>query len=89
MLLSRVSLSHMGAEYLHGSIGVMRVYVRYREKSPQNESRCDAFVCCSFGDGTGHMAFNYWFHPPDASPPNFDRPYVCDFWERDWEARDS
>jgi hypothetical protein len=27
----------------------------------------------------GHMAFNYWFHPPDQLE-NFEKPYVSDFW---------
>ena len=56
----------------------------------------DAFV----GDGDGsdgssdggakarrpvHMAFNYWFHPPDGE--TFANPYTDQFWERDWPAR--
>ena len=35
--------------------------------------------------GGVHMAFNYWFHPPDA--PSFDQPYLSTFWERDWAER--
>lgn len=27
---------------------------------------------------TGHVAFNYWFHPPDND--NFNKPYQSDFW---------
>eukprot|EP01033_Poteriospumella_lacustris_P013655 gene13655-9782_t len=27
----------------------------------------------------GHIAFNYWFHPPDQLD-NFDKPYSSDFW---------
>jgi hypothetical protein len=44
----------------------------------------------------GHMAFNYWFHPPDrfdagASPESgtpFSKPYTSPFWPRDWRARE-
>lgn len=32
-----------------------------------------------------HMAFNYWFHPPDAL--DFDRPYSSTFWQAEWDAR--
>ena len=41
----------------------------------------------SFASDNGHMAFNYWFHPPDASSPNFEAPYESDFWAKDWETR--
>jgi Cupin-like domain len=34
--------------------------------------------------GSGHMALNYWFHPPDALS-SFDRPYSTDFWKQDWD----
>ena len=34
----------------------------------------------------GHMAFNYWFHPPDA-PNNFEKPYTTDFWPNDYADR--
>lgn len=30
--------------------------------------------------GDGHMAFNYWFHPPDSN--DFNKPYSCDFWKK-------
>jgi hypothetical protein len=33
----------------------------------------------------GHMAINYWFHPPDGSL--FEKPYQSDFWENDWRGR--
>jgi len=32
-----------------------------------------------------HMAFNYWFHPPDGT--TFDKPYTSNFWKRDWIDR--
>ena len=32
-----------------------------------------------------HMAFNYWFHPPDTT--NFEAPYSSDFWEWEWAQR--
>jgi len=38
-------------------------------------------------DGQGHVAFNYWFHPPDAGKGRFEAPYTTDFWPRDWRAR--
>ena len=37
-------------------------------------------------EGKGrHIAFNYWFHPPDGSV--FDAPYSSSFWENDWSLR--
>lgn len=33
----------------------------------------------------GHLAFNYWFWPPDGSSP--ERPYTSKFWEADFTAR--
>jgi hypothetical protein len=40
----------------------------------------------SFGGKGGHLAMNYWFHPPDATD-NFDRPYTTDFWPNDFHQR--
>ena len=37
------------------------------------------------GDGEYHMAFNYWFHPPDA--PHYESPYTSSFWTWDWQKR--
>jgi hypothetical protein len=34
----------------------------------------------------GHMALNYWFHPPDANN-NFEQPYSTDFWPNDFKNR--
>jgi len=34
----------------------------------------------------GHLALNYWFHPPDA-PNNFEQPYSTDFWPNDYKMR--
>lgn len=34
---------------------------------------------------TGHIAFNYWFHPPDQA--NFNQPYSSDFWKKNFESR--
>ena len=40
----------------------------------------------SSGSGPdGHLALNYWCHPPDASL--FEAPYSSQFWERDWSSR--
>lgn len=33
----------------------------------------------------GHLAFNYWFHPPDSDA--FERPYSSTFWQWDWDQR--
>eukprot|EP00981_Chlorochromonas_danica_P006199 scaffold1307_cov166-Ochromonas_danica.AAC.21 len=43
----------------------------------------------------GHMAFNYWFHPPDnyvtdedgKQHISFSQPYVSDFWKKDFAER--
>jgi len=40
----------------------------------------------SFGSKEGHMALNYWFHPPDALD-NFDKPYSTEFWPNDFRQR--
>lgn len=35
----------------------------------------------------GHIALNYWFHPPDQK--SFDKPYESEFWPKTWEFRKS
>lgn len=41
----------------------------------------------SFGSGKdGHLAMNYWFHPPDAENC-FVKPYSTDFWTNDFKQR--
>jgi hypothetical protein len=36
-----------------------------------------------------HIAFNYWMHPPDVGDVmTFDKPYLSQFWQRDWDSRD-
>lgn len=43
----------------------------------------------SFGGGAangGHLALNYWYHPPDALA-SFETPYASPFWPRDWKQR--
>ena len=40
--------------------------------------------------GNGHLAVNYWFHPPDNMNPStagFLTPYVDAYWHRDWHTR--
>ena len=37
------------------------------------------------GSSGGHLAMNYWFHPPDGS--SFDAPYSTDFWPHDYGDR--
>lgn len=39
----------------------------------------------SIGCDGGHLAMNYWFHPPDAS--DFETPYSSDFWPNDYRER--
>ncbi len=34
----------------------------------------------------GHLAFNYWFHPPDSDA--FEHPYRTNFWRWDWDQRE-
>jgi hypothetical protein len=34
----------------------------------------------------GHLALNYWFHPPDQLD-QFEKPYTSSFWQKDWEQR--
>lgn len=43
-------------------------------------------VTSSSNSGGGHMAMNYWFHPPDAIN-NYERPYTTDFWPNDFRQR--
>ena len=40
----------------------------------------------SFGGNNGHLAMNYWFHPPD-SKNDFSSPYTSDFWPNDFARR--
>ncbi len=40
----------------------------------------------SVGGANGHLALNYWFHPPDSSN-NFESPYSTDFWSNDYKLR--
>ncbi|GIL42144.1 hypothetical protein Vafri_210, partial [Volvox africanus] len=42
------------------------------------------------GKNGGHLAFNYWYHPPDNLDPSrrgFLAPYNSDFWPSLWRAR--
>ena len=39
----------------------------------------------SYGTANGHLALNYWFHPPDGQ--YFDAPYSSDFWPNDYRDR--
>jgi hypothetical protein len=34
---------------------------------------------------SGHMAFNYWFHPPDTQ--QYEKPYSTDFWLQVFELQ--
>ncbi|KAF1318676.1 putative Ion channel, partial [Globisporangium splendens] len=38
----------------------------------------------SYGSTNGHLALNYWFHPPDQFD-SYDAPYSSPLWPRDWE----
>ena len=40
--------------------------------------------------GSSHLAFNYWFHPPDNLDPGlqgFERPYISTYWPLMWRRR--
>ena len=39
----------------------------------------------SYGGQNGHLAMNYWFHPPDGE--SFEHPYSTDFWPNDYKDR--
>eukprot|EP00984_Skeletonema_dohrnii_P034805 scaffold33699_cov167-Skeletonema_dohrnii-CCMP3373.AAC.3 len=39
----------------------------------------------SYGGQNGHLAMNYWFHPPDGD--SFEHPYSTDFWPNDYKDR--
>jgi len=40
----------------------------------------------SVGGAKGHLAMNYWFHPPDSSD-DFKSPYSTNFWHNDYNLR--
>lgn len=37
----------------------------------------------------GHIAQNYWFHPPDNldSEHGFEKPYISGYWPTKWESQ--
>ena len=40
----------------------------------------------SYGADEGHhLAFNYWYHPPDGD--SYNKPYASSFWPKDWALR--
>lgn len=39
----------------------------------------------SYGGKNGHLAMNYWFHPPDGD--SFEQPYSTQFWPNDYKDR--
>ena len=40
----------------------------------------------SYGADEGHhLAFNYWYHPPDGD--SYENPYASSFWPKDWALR--
>lgn len=45
----------------------------------------DSTSSSSRGQSGGHMAFNYWFHPPDGD--HFTHPYQDDFWQRRFQDK--
>lgn len=42
-------------------------------------------------DEGGHLALNYWFHPPDniGSGASMDKPYTSQYWAALWAQQDS
>ena len=51
------------------------------------EMAMDAILDAEMGDDKedGHLAMNYWFHPPDGN--DFDALYSTDFWPNDYRDR--
>ena len=56
---------------------------------------CNKYTCASTEQketnnesnaSLGHLAFNYWFHPPD-NLENFENPYSTNFWPNDFNLR--
>jgi Cupin-like domain len=54
----------------------------YSDSSSSSSSSTNS----SSSDDSGHMALNYWFHPPDALN-SFKQPYSSTFWQQDWNSR--
>jgi hypothetical protein len=55
------------------------------DSDSKNSSNSDNGSSCESRGREGHLALNYWFHPPDGS--TFAKPYKSDFWKNDFEAR--
>ena len=94
--LSRVGdMLYIPAGWYHEvfSLGTGNEYLMYFETPfssmldlfPAFTTYMDIGMEISAGGG-GHMAFNYWFHPPDDLS-NFEQPYSSKFWLSDWESR--
>ncbi len=41
--------------------------------------------CVENGDFGGHLAVNYWMHPPDTE--DYFKPYSSEYWAIDWKSR--
>lgn len=51
---------------------------------------CVSLCCAASGLDGGHLALNFWFHPPtnlDPSAAGFKAPYACPFFPSLWAAR--
>ena len=64
-------------------------YVRTAGQTPRPSSGWFHEVLSVGGkDKGGHLAFNYWFHPPDRLE-SFEQPYSTGFWASVFERRAS
>ena len=53
-----------------------------------NVLQCVQVTSFSADEAAGHIAFSYWFHPPDnLRPEGLQRPYTSDFWPALWATR--
>lgn len=50
----------------------------------------DTYPCCLTGHDGGHLAINYWYHPPDnldSSKAGFKQPYTNPYYPTIWAER--
>jgi Cupin-like domain len=58
----------------------------FHEVTSYSDSSSSTSTNGANSDSSGHMALNYWFHPPDALA-SFEQPYSSKFWQQDWNSR--
>ena len=63
----------------------------FHEVRSRNDGKGSGATASGKGSGSrgnGHVAFNYWFHPPDVCEKGqFRSPYSSQFWEKEWASR--